>query len=118
MENSLIIPAAFIGVVFIVSAAIFGVAHLSGSPVFPSSAPPNMAPLESPTPYAVGDLLQSVDSSHTVIVTAFDPGQDLYSYQQVVVNISTGSIVIVEGTKMMKCEEFEIRYPQKVFLNS
>lgn len=115
MQNSLVIPAAVIGVAFIVFGAALGVVYLSGSPVLPLQPPPNLAPLQTPVPYAVGDLMQSEDASQVAIVTGYDAFQGFYSYQPAVVNVSTGTLRIHEGTGIMTCQEFEARYPYKVF---
>lgn len=118
MENSLVIPAAVIGVAVIVFGAALGVAYLSGSPVLPLQPPPNLAPLQMSVPYAVGDLMQSEDASQVVIVTGYDAFQGIYSYQPVVINVSAGTLRIHEGTGTMACKEFEARYPYKVFPNT
>lgn len=118
MENTLVIPAAVIGVAVIVFGAALGVMYLSGSPALPLQPPPNLAPLESPVPYAVGDIMQSEDAAQVVIVSGYDAYQNFYSYQPVVINASAGTLHILEGTSTMPCQEFEIRYPYKVFGNT
>jgi len=118
MENSLVIPAAVIGVAVIVLGAALGVMYLSGYPALTLQPPPNLAPLESPVPYAVGDIMQSEDATHVVIVSGYDAYRNSYSYQPVVINASTGTLHILEGTSTMPCQEFEIRYPYKVFGNT
>lgn len=115
MEDSLVIPAAVIGVAVIVFGAALGVVYLSGSPFLPLQPPPNLAPLQTPVPYAVGDLMQSEDASQVAIVTGYDALQETYSYQPVIVNVSTGTLRIHEGTGTMACQEFEARYPHKIF---
>lgn len=118
MDNSLILPLAVIGVAFIVFSATIGVVYLSGSQALSPPAPPNLAPLESPTLYAAGDLVQSDDASRVVIVTGYNASHEFYSYQQVTANFVTGEIRIMEGTSTMTCQEFEIHYPHKVFVNT
>jgi len=118
MENSLVVPAAVIGVAFIVFGAALGIAYLSGSPVPPFQPPPNLAPLETPVPYVVGDIMQSEDTTQGAIVTGYDAYRELYSYQPVVVNVSAGTLHILEGTGTMPCQEFEARYPYKIFTNT
>lgn len=118
MENSLIIPAAVIGVACIVFGAAFGVMYLSGSPGLSPQPPVRMAPLESPVPYTVGDIMQSEDSTQVAIVTGYDVHQEIYSYQPVVVNASAATLRIMDGTGTMPCREFEARYPDRVFANT
>ncbi|MDD5143273.1 hypothetical protein [Methanoregula sp.] len=118
MENTLVVPAAVIGVAFIVFGAALGVMYLSGDSALPPQPPPNLAPLESPVPYAVGDIIQSEDASQVVIVTGYDAYREFYSYQPVVVNASAGTLQILEGTGTMPCQEFEARYPTKVFMST
>jgi hypothetical protein len=118
MENTLVIPAAVIGVAVIVFSAAIGVGYLSGSPALPAQPPTNMAPLETLAPHAIGDLFRSEDASQVVIVTGYDAYQELCSYQQVVVNYSTGDVHILEGTGTMSCGEFGVRYPYRFFLDT
>lgn len=118
MNNSLVIPLSVIGVAFIVLGAIMGVVYLSGSPVISPQPPPNLAPLESPTPYAVGDLLQSENRSDVVVVTGYDADHGFYSYQPVIVNFTTGGIRIMEGTSTMSSREFEVRYPYRMYADT
>lgn len=118
MENTLVIPAAVIGVAVIVFGAALGVMYLSGYPALPVQPPPNLAPLESPVPYAVGDIMQSEDATQVAIVCGYDANQNFYLYQPVVVNASAGTLHILEGTSTMPCQEFEIRYPYRVFVNT
>jgi len=118
MENSLVMPAAVIGVAFIVFGAALGVMYLSGYPALPLQPPPNLAPLETPVPYAVGDMMQSENATQVVIVTGYDAYREFYSYQSVVVNASAGTLQILEGTGTMPCQEFEARYPAKVVLST
>jgi len=118
MDNSPILPAAVICVFLIVLGAAIGVAYLSGPVALPSRAPANLAPFESPTPYAVGDLVRSADASHIVIVTGYDAGTGVYSYQPVLIDFHTGDLQIMEGTGTMKNGEFEMQYPEKIYLNT
>ena len=118
MKNSLVIPAAVIGVAFIVFGAALGVMYLSGSPALASQPPPRLAPLETPVPFAVGDIMQSEDATQVVIVTGYDAYRDFYSYQPVVVNTSAGTLQILQGTGTMPCQEFEARYPTKVVMST
>ncbi len=118
MDNPPILPATVICVFLVVLGAAVGVVYLSGSAVPLTVRPANLAPLESPTPYAVGDLVRSADASHIVMVTGYDAGKGAYSYQPVLVDSHTGDLHIIEGTGTMVCEEFESRYPEKVYLNT
>ena len=118
MENSLVIPAAVIGAAFIVFGAAFGVMYLSGSSGFFPEPPMRMAPLETPVPYAVGDIIQSEDSTQVAIVTGYDVSRGIYSYQPVVVNVSTGTLYILERTGTMPCQEFEARYPDRIVVKT
>lgn len=118
MDNPPILPAAVICVFLIVLGAAVGVAYLSGSAAPLTMRPANLAPLESPTPYAVGDLVRSADASHIVMVTGYDIGKGAYSYQPVQVDFPTGKLHIMEGTGTMVSGEFETRYPEKVYLNT
>lgn len=117
MDNPPLIPATVICVSLIVLGAAVGVAYLSGSAPLTPVPPANLAPLESPTPYAVGELVRSVDASQIVIVTGYDDRTGVYSYQPVLIDIPTGNLRIMEGTVTMKSEEFEVRYPEKADLN-
>lgn len=118
MDNPPILPAAVICVFLIVLGAAVGVAYLSGSAAPLALRPANLAPIESPTPYAVGDLVRSADASHIVMVTGYDAGTGAYSYQPVLVDFHTGDLRIMEGTGTMVSQEFEKRYPEKVYLNT
>lgn len=118
MENSLIIPAAVIGVAFIVFGAALGVMYLSGSPAPALQPPPRMAPLETPVPYDVGDIMQSEDATQVVIVTGYDAYQEFYSYQPVVVNVSAGTLRILEETGTMPSRVFEARYPYEAYTHT
>ena len=117
MDNSLVIPAAVIGVAFIVFGAALGVMYLSGSPALTLQPPPRLAPLETPIPFAVSDIQQSEDASRVVIVTGYDVYREFYSYQPVVVTASAGTLQILEGTGTIPCQEFEAQYPTKVVMS-
>jgi len=118
MDNPPILPAIVICVFLVVLGAAVGVAYLSGSAAPLTMRPANLAPLESPAPYAIGDLVRSADTSHIVMVTGYDAGTRAYSYQTVLVDFHTGDLRIMEGTGTMVSEEFETRYPEKVYLNT
>lgn len=113
MEHILVIPAAVIGVAVIVLGAALGVLYLSGSPLLSLHPPSNLAPLEAPVLYAVGDFLQSDDGTQVVIVTGYNADRDSCSFQPVVVNPATGTLRILEMTSTMPCQEFRVRYPER-----
>jgi hypothetical protein len=118
MDNPPILPATVICVFLVVLGAAVGVVYLSGSAAPLTMRPANLAPLESPTPYTVGDLVRSADASHIVMVTGYDAGKGVYSYQTVLVDFHNGDLHIMEDTGTMVSEEFETRYPEKIYLNT